>query len=200
MQARHIGIDQLRPRLAVWGISALNGVKTGIIDGRWIMRAHEDTGALSVTGTFDVTGLRLDAGAMHISKPVGLRSRIDATITEFSHIRVDALNVEALAGASQIAMLGLSGETNVADGSKDLAVAFNTGNMAKLLDRIGLLDERQRTVFRAGRVSVEGHLKGRGQDRPVSAQATIHARALRFQPLRGSIHSRIRFSRKEPRN
>ncbi len=151
------------------------------------MRAHEDTGALSVTGTLDVTGLRLDAGAMHISKPVGLRSRIDATITEFSHIRVDALNVEALAGASQIAMMGLSGETNVADGSKDLAVAFNTGNMAKLLDRIGLLDERQRTVFTAGRVSVEGHLKGRGQDRPVSAEATIHARALRFQPLRGQF-------------
>lgn len=187
VQAHHIGIDQLRPRLAVWGVSALNGVKTGIIDGRWIMRAQEGTGALSVTGTLDVTGLRLDAGAIHISNPVGLRSRIAATITEFSHIRVDALNVEALEGASLIAMLELSGETNVADGSKDLAVAFNTGNMANLLDRIGLLDERQRRVFTGGRVSLEGYLRGRGQDYPVSAQATIHARALRFQPLRGQF-------------
>ena len=151
------------------------------------MRAHEGTGALSVTGTLDITGLRLDAGAMHISKPIGLRSRIDATITKFSHIRLDALNVEALEGASLIAMLGLSGETNFANGSKDLAVAFNTSNMAILLDRIGLLDERQRTVFREGRVSVKGHLKGRGQDQPVLAQATIDARALRFQPLSGSI-------------
>ena len=187
IQARHIGIEKLRPRLAVWGISALNGVKTGIIDGRWIMRAHEGTGALSVTGTFDITGLRLDAGVIRISKPIGLRSRIAATITKFSHIRLDALNVEALEGASLIAMLGLSGETNFANGSKDLAGAFNTSNMAILLDRIGLLDERQRTVFREGRVSVKGHLTGRGQDQPVLAQATIDARALRFQPLRGQF-------------
>ena len=99
VQAHQIGIDQLRPRLAVWGVSALNGVKTGIIDGRWIIQGQGGTDALSVAGTFDVTGLRLDAGAIHISTPVGLRSRIAATITEFSHIRVEALTLEALAGA-----------------------------------------------------------------------------------------------------
>lgn len=185
IQAHHIGVNQLRPRLAVLGVSALNGVKTGIIDGRWIFQGQEGRDALSVAGTLDVTDLRLDVGAIHISTPVGLRSRIAATIMEFSHVRVDELNIEALAGASLIAKARLSGQTSAADGSTDLAVGLNTDNIAKLLDRIGLLDERQRIVFTGGTVSVEGRLRGRGQDHPVSAQATIHARQLRFQPLQG---------------
>ncbi len=187
VQAHHIEIDQLRPRLALWGVSALNGVKTGIINGRWIMRVQEGTGALSVAGTFDVTGLRLDAGGIHSNTPIGLRSKIAATITEFSYIRVEALNVEALEGASLIAKTGLSGNTNVADGATDLAVVLNTDNMPKLLDRIGLLEKRQRTVFTGGKVSAEGRLRSRGQDHPISAQTTIHARELRFQPLQGQF-------------
>jgi len=187
IQAHHIGINQLRPRLAVLGVSALNGVKTGIIDGRWIIQGREGTDALSVAGTLDVTDLRLDVGAIHISTPVGLRSRIIATITEFSHVRVDELNIEALAGAGLIAKAGLSGEANVADGSTDLVLSFNTDSMSKLLDQIGLLDERQRTVFTGGRVSAEGRLRSRGQDHPTLAQATIHARELQFQPLQGQF-------------
>src|SRR4029077_21114312 len=102
-------------------------------------------------------------------------------------VRVEALNVEALAEASLIAKAELSGYTNVGDGSTDLAVAFNTDNMPKLLDRIGLLDERQRTVFTGGKVSADGRLKGRGEQHPVSAQATIHARDLRLQPVQGQF-------------
>jgi len=187
VQAHHLGIDQLRPRLAVWGISALNGVRTGVIDGRWVIQAQGGTGTLSVAGTLDVMDLRLDEGAIHINPPVSVRCRIAATITEFSRVRVEALNVEALAEASLIAKAELSGHTNVADGSTDLAVAFNTDNMPKLLDRIGLLDERQRTVFTGGKVSADGRLKGRGEQHPVSAQATIHARDLRLQPVQGQF-------------
>ncbi|MGH7220256.1 MAG: hypothetical protein ACREI1_07995, partial [Nitrospiraceae bacterium] len=124
VQAHHIGMNQLRTRLAVWGISALNGVDTGIIDGRWIAQWLGGTGTLSVTGTLDVADLRLDAGAIHIRAPLGLRSRTNATITEFSHIRVEALNVEALAGAKLIAEAGFSGRTNIDDGSTDLSVTF----------------------------------------------------------------------------
>ncbi|OAI46702.1 hypothetical protein AYO43_05635 [Nitrospira sp. SCGC AG-212-E16] len=187
VQAHHIGIDQLRPRLALWGVSTLNGVKTGVIDGRWIIQAQGGTAALSVAGTLDVKDLRLDAGSIHINTPISVRSRIAATMTEFSRIRVEALNLEALAEASLIAKADLSGQTNVDDGSTDLAITFTTDNMAKLLDRTGLLDERQRRVFTGGKVSAEGHLRGRGQEHSVSAQATIHARELRFQPLQGQF-------------
>ncbi len=183
VQAHHLGIDQLGPRMAVWGISALNGVRTGIIDGRWIVQAQGDTGALSVAGTFDVTNLRLDAGALRIGIPVRIRSRIAATITKFSHIQVEVLSVEALAGRSLIAKVKLTGQTNVDDGSTDLAATFNTGSIATLLDRIGLLDERQRTVFTGGQVSAKGYLKGHGHQHPVSAQGTISVHDLRFQPL-----------------
>jgi hypothetical protein len=188
IQAHHIGINQLRPRLAIWGVSALNGVKTGIVEGRWIIRSKGGgTDVLSLAGTLDVTDLRLDAGAMRISTPVGFRSRIAATVTEFSHIGVEALNVEVLAGAGVIAKAGLSGEANIADGSTDFALSFNTDSMAKLLGRIGLLDERQRTVFTGGKVSAEGRLRSRGQDHPLSVQATIHALELRFQPVQGQF-------------
>lgn len=187
VQAHHIGIDQLRPRLAVWRISALNGVKTGIIDGRLIAQWQGSTGTLSVTGTLDVADLRLGAGAIHISAPLSLRSRTNATITEFSHIRVESLNVKALAGARLIAEAGVSGQTNVDDGSTDLAVKVKTDSLADLLDRIGLLDERQRKLFTGGSLSAEGRLRGRGQEHPISAQATIHARELRFQPLQGQF-------------
>jgi hypothetical protein len=187
VQAYHLGIDQLRPRLAVWGVSAFNGVKTGIIDGRWIIQAQGGTGVLSVSGTLDVTDLRLDAGSIHINTPVSVRSRIAATMTEFSRVRVEALNVEALAEASLIAKAELSGHTNVDDGSTDLAVTFNTESMAKLLGRIGLLDERQRIVFTGGKVSAEGRLRSRGQDQLLSAQARIHAREFRFQPVQNQF-------------
>lgn len=187
VQAHHIGIDQLRPRLALWGVSALNGVKTGVIDGRWVIQVQGGTGALSVAGTLDVMDLRLDAGAMHINTPVGVRSRIAATITEFSRVGMDVLNVEALAEASLIAKAELSGHTNITDGSTDIAVTFDTDSMAKLLDLIGVLDERQRRLFTGGNVSAEGRLKGRGEQHPVSAQATIHARDLRFQPVQGQF-------------
>jgi hypothetical protein len=100
---------------------------------------------------------------------------------------VESLNVKALAGASLIAEAGFSGQTNVDDGSTDIAVTFKTDNMADLLDRIGLLDERQRTVFTGGSVTAEGRLRGRGQQHPLSAQATIHARDLRFQPVQGQF-------------
>ena len=187
VEAHHVGVGQLRAQLAVLRISALDGVKTGSIDGRWIAQWHGDTGTLSVSGTLDVANLRLDAGAIHISAPLSLRSRTNATISEFSRIRVEALNVEALAGARLIAEAGFSGRTNTDGGSTDLAVTFKTDSMADLLDRIGLLDERQRKLFTGGSVSAEGRLRGRGQQYPLSAQATIHARKLRFQPLQGQF-------------
>ena len=187
VEAHHVGVGQLKTQLAVWRISALDGITTGNIDGHWIAQWHGGTGTLSVTGTLDVADLRLDAGVIHISAPLGFRSRTNATISEFSRIRVDALNVEALAGARLIAEAGLTGQTNVDGGSTDLAITFKTASMADLLDRIGLLDERQRKLFTGGSVSAEGRLRGRGQDHPISAQATIHARELRFQPLQGQV-------------
>jgi hypothetical protein len=187
VQAHHVGMNQLRARLAGWRVSELNGVKTGIIDGRLIAQWHGGTGTLFVTGTLDVADLRLDTGAIHISAPLGLRSRINSTITEFSRIRVESLNVEALAGARLVAVAGFSGRTNIADGATDLAVTFKTDSMADLFNRIGLLDERQRKLFTGGSVTAEGRLIGRGQQHPLSAQATIHARELRFQPLQGQF-------------
>lgn len=100
---------------------------------------------------------------------------------------VEALNVEALAGARLIAEAGFSGQTNTDDGSTDLAITFKTASMADLLDRIGLLDEQQRKLFTGSSVSAEGRLSGRGQQYPLSAQATIHAREFRFQPLQGQF-------------
>ena len=187
IEAHHVRVAQLRAHLAAWRISALDGVKTGSIDGRWIAQWHGGTGTLSVTGTLNVADLRLDAGVIHISAPLGLRSRTSATISEFSRIRVEALNVEALAGARLIAQAGCSGQTNVDGGSMDLTVTFKTDSTANLLDRIGLLDERQRKLFTGGSVSAEGRLRGRGQQHPLSAQATIHAREFRFQPLQGQF-------------
>jgi len=187
VEAHHVGVGQLRAQLAVWRISALDGVKTGSIDGHWIAQWHGGTGTLSVTGTLDVADLRLDSGVIHISAPLGLRSRTNATITEFSRIRVEALNVEALAGARPIAETGFNGRTNVDGSSTDLAVTFKTDSMADLLDRIGLLDERQRKLFTGGRVSAEGRLRGPGLQHPLSAQATIHARGFQFHPLQGQF-------------
>ncbi len=187
VEAHHVGVGQLRAQLAVWKVSALDGVKTGSIDGHWIAQWHGGTGTLSVTGTLDVADLRLDVGVIHISAPLGLRSRTNATITEFSRIRVEALNVEALAGTRLIAEAGFSGQTNVDGSSTDLAVTFKTDSMADLLDRIGLLDERQRKLFTGGSVSAEGRLRGPGQQHPLSAQATIHAREFQFQPLQGQF-------------
>ena len=159
VEAHHVGVGQLRAQLAVWRISALDGIKTGSIDGHWIAQWHGGTGTLSVTGTLDVADLRLDAGVIHISAPLGLRSRTDATITEFSRIQLEALSVKALAGTNLIAEAGFSGRTNVDGGSTDLAVTFKTASMADLLDRIGLLDERQRKLFTGGSVSAEGRLR-----------------------------------------
>jgi len=182
LQAHHLGIDQLRPRLAVWGVTGLKGVKTGIIDGHVNIQVRGSTGAMSIAGTLDVTDLRFDAGAIRISAPIGLRSKITATVTELSHIRVDTLNLEALAGRSLIAKAQVTGHTDVDDGSMDLAVTFNSGSMATLLDWIGLLDERQRTVFVGGQISGNWHVRGRGHRHPVAAEGTIDVRHLRVHP------------------
>ena len=187
VQAHRLGMGQLRTRLAVWGITGLEGVKTGIIDGRVNIQVRGSTGALSIAGTFDVTDLRIDAGAIRISAPIALRSKITATVTELSHIRVDTLNLEALAGRSLIAKAQVTGHTNVDDGSTDIAVTFNSGSMATLLDRIGLLDDRQRTVFVGGQISGHGHVRGRGHRHPVAAEGTIDVRHLRVHPSHDSI-------------
>lgn len=185
LEVHHAGIDQLRPRLAIWNVSALDSVKTGVIDGRWTIQGQRGTSTLSVTGTLDITDLRLDTGAIHISAPLVMRSRINASITEFSRIQLEALSLKALAGTMLIAEAGLTGQMTVEDGSTDLALTFNTDNMATLFDRIGLLDVQQRTLFTGGSVSADGHLTGRGQQHPVSAEATIRAREFRFQPIQG---------------
>ena len=182
VEVRHLGIDQLRPRLAVWGISALDSMKTGVIDGRWVIQGQEGASILSVTGSLDITDLRLDTGTIHISTPLVMRSRVYASITEFSRIRLEALRVKARAATSLIAEAEFTGQTDVTDGSTNLAVTFNADNMAKLLDGIGLLDEGQRKGFTGGKVSAEGRLSGRGQQSPISAEATIRIREFRFQP------------------
>jgi len=181
VEAHHVGVDQLKAHLAVWSISALDGVHTGFIDGRWIAQWQGGTGTLSVTGTLDVADLRLDTGSLHISRPMGLRSRTKATILEFSRIRLESVNLAALAGTKVIAEAGLKGQSTVDDGAMDLAFTFKTDNLAKLLDRIGLLNKEQRNRFTGGSLSAEGRLTGRGQQSPLSAQATIHARELQFQ-------------------
>lgn len=181
VEAHHLGVDQLKAHLAVWNISALNGVQTGFIDGRWIAQWQGDTGTLSVTGTLDVADLLLDAGSLHISRPIGFRSRTKATIMEFSRIRLESVNMAALAGTKVIAEAGLKGQTTVDDGAMDLAVTFKADNLAKLLDRTGLLNKEQRNRFTGGSLSAEGRLTGRGQQSPISAQTTIQARELQFR-------------------
>lgn len=182
IEAHHVGIDQLKAHLAAWRISTLDGVKTGFIDGRWVAQWQSGTNTISATGTLDVANLRLDAGSLHVSAPLGFRSRTNATITEFSRIRLESLNVAALAGTRVIAEAGLTGQSTVDDGVMDLGVTFKTDNLAELLGRIGLLDKKQRNVFTGGIVSAEGHLTGRGQQAPISAQATIQARRFRLRP------------------
>lgn len=187
LEANRLGIDLIRSQLSLVGLTALDRVKSGLVDARLTIHWKGLSEPASVAGSLDVADLRLDAGAMRIREPLRLRTRIDATVTEFTSVQLKNVNLRALAGSNLLAETGLTGSANLKDTSLNLALSFAAGDMPAVLAKLGLLDERQLKLFTRGKVEADGRVTSQGQNLPLSLRATIRARDLRFQPLPGQF-------------
>ncbi len=185
LEINRLGIEQLRPRLSIWNITALDGIRTGIIDARLTMKWSGEESPASVTGSFNITNIRLDAGALHIRAPLQLRTSIDAAVGQSTLLEFKKVNLLALAEAKILAETEITGSTNLRNSSTDLSLMFTTGDMPAFLARIGVIDEQQLNTFTSGHLTAEGRMTSPGQNSPVSMQATVRSRNLQIQPLPG---------------
>ncbi|GKS59323.1 hypothetical protein YTPLAS18_28500 [Nitrospira sp.] len=187
IDVHQLEMDELRPRLAAWGISTLDSVKAGALDGHWTAHWREESRALSVSGHLDVTRLRLEAAGIRIDRPLEIRSRMDGTLTGFSVLELKNVELEALDGAHVLASVKLAGTSHGRTDTTDLAGTFISNSLPRLADRLGLLDARQRKLINRGRLRVEAQLGHPGDGQPLSVHATVHARDIRFQPVPGQF-------------
>ncbi len=178
VEIRHLGVEQLRSRLALFGVGALGALKTGDLDGRLQGRWQTATRTVDVTGRLDVEDLRLVRGGTQSGGPMTLRSQLAATVTESSQVHVKEWKMQASVGSQAIAEASIAGSAGIKEGSMDLVLEASAGDVALMLDRLALLDPRQRKLIVGGDLTGEVRVVSNGQNEPLSVKTTVRARAV----------------------
>jgi hypothetical protein len=181
VQIDNLDIEQLKSRLVVMGINALEPVAGGLINGRLEARWQGSGDKTFVTGDLTATGLRLQRGTTQSPGPVSITARGNVTIEPDARIEWADCRLAVRAARQEIAAVQVVGLTDLGGGMTDLTVSASSGDLPMLLDRLALLEEEQRRLVVGGLLKLEGKAAGSGQGQPLSIQTSLHADNLRIK-------------------
>lgn len=176
-----LDVEQLKSRLLVMDISAMETVKGGLLNGRLEARWHGTGNRTVVTGGLTATGLRFQRGATRSGGPVSMTARGNVTIGPDARIEWSDCHLVISAAKQEIAAVKVAGLTAVTDGVTDLAFNAGSGDLSMLLDRLALLEEQQRRLVTGGLIRLEGKVAGSGRGQPLSIQTSMHTDNLRIR-------------------
>ena len=179
LRVNRLGLHQLRPWVAMAASQALASIRGGALDADLRVRfsgAHE----VAVAGRLDLDEIRIDRGEKHASAPITLSTEVRASVAGRSHVTVDSWAVQALAGKRLLAQVHLAGAAN-SDSATDLALDITGGDLSELVDRLGLLTERQKGLISGGTLTGDVRLVTAGPQKPLTVKGSLQSANLNIR-------------------
>ncbi|HEX6950499.1 MAG TPA: AsmA-like C-terminal region-containing protein [Nitrospira sp.] len=179
LSVNRLGVHQVRPWIAMTGSQVLAGVRGGVFDADVKVRL-KGIDDIAVAGRVDVDRVTFQREAKHSGVPVTLETEIRASIVGGSRMSVDSWTIRALDRNQQLAQVRLTGSVDVG-GATDLVLDVNTADVSDLVDRLGLLTERQHKMISRGNLTGDIRVVGAGPDQPLTIKAGLRAAKLRIR-------------------
>ncbi len=176
LSVNRLGVHQVRPWLAMTGSQVLAGVRGGVFDTDVKVRL-KGIDDIAVAGRVDVDRVTFAPETQHSSVPVTLETEIRASIAGGSRMSFDSWAIRALDRNRQLAQVRLTGSADFG-GATDLVLDVKTTDVSDLVDRLGLLTERQYKMISGGDLTGDVRVVGAGPDQPLTIKADLRAAKL----------------------
>ena len=179
LRVNRLGVHQLRPWIAMTGSQVLAAVRGGVLDTdvKVRLRGIDD---IAVAGRVDVDRVTFKREGKHTGIPVTLGTEIRASIADGSRISLESWTIRALDRNHPLAQARLTGSADVG-GATDLVLDVNTADVSDLVDRLGLLTERQHKMISGGNLTGDVRVVEAGPDQPLTIKAGLRAAKLRIR-------------------
>jgi hypothetical protein len=179
LRVNRLGVHQLRPWVAMAANQALASVRGGVLDADLKVRLS-GTHDVAVVGHLDLDEVTLERGEKHGSAPITLSTDVRASVVGRSRVTVDSWAVQALAGKTLLAQVRLAGSAD-SGGATDLALDINASDLSELVDRLGLLTERQQGLISGGILKGDVRLVTAGPKKPLTVKAALRSANLNIR-------------------
>jgi hypothetical protein len=179
LRVDRLGVHQVRPWIAMTGSHMLAAAHGGVLDTDVKVRL-KGIDDIAVAGRVDLDRVTFKRETTHSRVPVTLETEIRASVAGGSRMSFDSWTIKALDRSRPLAQVRLSGSADVG-GATDLVIDVNIGDVSDLVDRLGLLTERQRQMISGGHLTGDVRVVGAGPDQPMTIKAGLRAATLRIR-------------------
>ena len=179
LRVNRLGVHQVRPWITMTGSHVLAGVRGGVLDTDVKVRL-KGIDDIAVAGRVDVDRITFQRATKHSSHPVTLRTDIRASIAGGARMSVDSWTMRAFDRNRQLVQAHLTGSADLG-GATDLVLDIKTADVSDLVNRLGLLTERQQKMMSGGTLTGDVRFVGAGPDQPLTIKAGLRAAKLRLR-------------------
>jgi AsmA-like C-terminal region len=179
LRVNRLGVRQLHPWVAMAASQALASIRGGSLDADLKVRLSGDHD-VAVVGHLDLNEVTVEHGEKHASAPITLSTEVRASVAGRSHLTVDSWAAQALAGKRLLAQAHLAGSADSA-GTMDLALDVTASDLSELVERLGLLTERQQGLISGGSLKGDVRLVSAGPQKPLTVKATLRSANLNIR-------------------
>jgi hypothetical protein len=179
LRVNRLGLHQLRPWVGMAASQALASIRGGALDADLKVRlsgAHE----VAFVGRLDLDEITVEPGERLSSAPITLSTEVRASLVDLSRLTVDSWAVQALAGKRLLAQVHLAGSADP-DRATDLALDISGSDMSELVDRLGLLTERQQGLISGGSLKGDVRLVTAGPKKPLTVKGSLQSANLNIR-------------------
>ena len=178
-RVNHLGVQQLRPWVALAGGQALAPIRSGALDADLKVRLS-GVDDVAVAGRLDLDEATFERSEKRASAPVTLGTEVRASVIGRSRVTVDSWAVRAKDGTALLAQARLAGSAD-SGGATDLALDITASDLSKLVDRLGLLTERQHEMISGGDLKGTVRLVTAGPAKPLTVKAELRSANLNIR-------------------
>lgn len=173
LRINRLGVNQLRPWVALAGSQALASVRGGVLDADLQVHVSGADDA-TVAGRLDLEEITFERGARHASAAVTLSTEVRASILGRSRVIVDSWAVRALAGKTVLGEARLTGSVDP-EGATDLVLDLAVSDLSEFVGRFGLLTERQQELISGGDLKGDVRLITAGPTKTLTIKAGLRS-------------------------
>jgi hypothetical protein len=179
LRVHRLGVHQLRPWVAMAASQALASIRGGALDADLKVRLS-GANDVAVVGRLNLDEITLERGEKRASAPITLSTEVRASVAGRSRVTVDSWAVQALAGKTLLAQMRLAGSVD-SGGATDLALDVTASDLSELVDRLGLLTERQQGLISGGSLKGDVRLVTAGPKKPLTVKAALRSANLNIR-------------------
>jgi len=172
LRVNRLGIHQLRPWVAMAASQPLALIRGGALDADLKVRLSGDHD-VGVVGRLDLNEVTVER-EKRARAPITLNTEVRASVVGRSRITIDSWTVQALVRKRLLAQARLAGSASFGS-ETNFALDLTASDLSQLVDRLGLLTERQQGLISGGTLAGDMRLVMAGPQQPVAFKAAFRS-------------------------